>query len=78
MSIKSVNNASSQALLNGRMYIGRYDQVLEYSTACIVLNSDKNTTLTIYQSVDKTSTYTQTFSTVANTPFIKFFNICKW
>ena len=75
MSLKSINNFSQTPLASGRMFIGRYDNVLEYSTACIVINSDKNTELTIYQSVNKQITYTETFQTVGGSPYIQFFNL---
>jgi hypothetical protein len=58
-SVISVNNKSTTPLGAGKTYIGKWDSVLESSTAVILVNSDVATVLTIYQSVDKGITYTE-------------------
>ena len=57
-SVISVNNKSTTPLGAGKTYIGKWDSVLESSTAVIMVNSDVATILTIYQSIDKGRTYT--------------------
>jgi hypothetical protein len=74
-SVKSVNNASNAPLAGGRTYIGSYDNVLPFATAVILVNSDSNTQLTIYQSPDKSRTYTEIVNITGGTPFTKVFNI---
>ena len=75
MSSKSVNNITNVPLANGRTFIGKWDSVLEYATAVILVNSDKAADVTIYQSPDKAITYTTAFSTVGGTPYTKYFPI---
>jgi len=74
-SVKSVNNVSNIPLAGGRTYIGSYDNVLTFATAVILVNSDSNTQLTIYQSSNKSQTYTEVINITGGTPYTKVWNI---
>lgn len=74
-SIKSVNNASNIPLASGKTFIGKYDSVLDFSTAVVLVNGDANCELTLYQSSDKAITYSEVFQTVGGTPFTKIINL---
>ena len=78
-SSNSVNNRTITPLGASRTYIGTYDSVLQFATAVILVNSDTTTQLTIFQSPDKSRTYTQiinilpgAFTTLVNitSPFL--------
>jgi hypothetical protein len=75
MSIKSTFNSSATPLQNGRMFIGRWDSVLEYSTCVITVNCDENTELRIFQSSDKINSIGDTFFPVGGTPFTQIINL---
>jgi hypothetical protein len=70
-----VNNRTNLPLDAGRTYIGSYDSVLQFSTAVILVNTDTTTQLTIYQSPDKSRTYTEIINIAAGSPFTKILNI---
>ena len=74
-STNSVNNRTNLPLDAGRTYIGSYDSVLQFSTAVILVNTDTTTQLTIYQSPDKSRTYTEIINIAAGSPFTKILNI---
>lgn len=75
MSIKSTFNSSSTPLQSGRMFIGRWDSVLEYSTCVITVTCDVNTELRVYQSSDKINSNSETFFPLGGTPFTQILNL---
>jgi hypothetical protein len=74
-SIKSTNNITSVPLKQDRTYIGTYDNVLQYASAVIVVNTDKDCDLTIYESVDKSTTIPTTYSINGNFPYSQIYTI---
>lgn len=68
--MESVNNKTFTPLEAGRAYIGTYDKVDGYSSCVLSLISDQNCLITLYQSQNKSSEYSSTYSyTSPNTQF---------
>ena len=75
MSVKSNFNSSNVPLQDGKMFIGKWDSVLDYSTAIVTVNSDVNTKLILYQSPDKVISTSQTFFPSGGVLYTKFLNL---
>ena len=75
MSLRSVNNSSNVNLGAGKSFIGTYDSVLPYASAVVVLNSDQNCEITVYQSTDKIRTFTTALSTTGGVTFTTVLNL---
>lgn len=74
MSVRSINNSTLEPLLPNRVFIGKYDSVLQYASALITINTDTETELIVYSSVDKIRT-TSTAYTVPASPYTKIWSI---
>ena len=64
-------NSSNIPLAPERVYIGSYDTVTNYMTAIVTVNTSKDSTLTVFQSVDKIRSVSTVFQVLANTPFLQ-------
>lgn len=73
--MESTNNISFVALQSGRAFIGTYDNVVGFCSATISFYADTTTTITLFQSQNKTADYGTVFNTVANTQFIQNVNL---
>jgi len=73
--MESSNNISFVALQSGRAFIGTYDNVVGFCSATISFYADTTTTITLFQSQNKTADYGTVFNTVANTQFIQNVNL---
>lgn len=58
----SVKNSSLIPLASNRVFIGSWDNVIQYNTAIVSVYSDTNTLLTVYQSQNKTNDFVSTYN----------------
>lgn len=78
-STRSTNNFSLVPLGPNKAFIGQYDDALKYSSATILVSTDTDCELIIYQSIDKIRTISSAFQTLAGVPFIKIFPLtCQY
>jgi len=65
-SIRSPSNYTITPLGGSNIFIGQYDNVLQYSTAIITCIGSTNMELTLFQTVDKKTIKESTYAIVAN------------
>ena len=70
----SLNNSSTQPLSSNSIYIGRWDDILQYQNIQINLNADSNCVITMYYSNDKNLVYSQSFNYSSNNNFNEIVN----
>lgn len=75
MSARSTNNFTLEPLDANRIYIGKYDSVLQYASAIVSVNGDTDMELIAYTSVDKIRTTSTAYPILASTPYTKIIQL---
>lgn len=73
--MESINNYTLNPLGANKTYIGSYDSVAEFATAKISLIANTDMEIIASQSQNRTSTYTTTYQTTANTQFENYLTL---
>jgi hypothetical protein len=68
-SIRSTNNFTLTPLQANRIYIGTWDNVLQYLTAQVTCTASTNCEITSYQSIDKLTQVENTYQVTAGSTF---------
>lgn len=72
---KSTNNFTKTPLDAHRIYIGSWDNVIQYASAFVNLNSDTDCELTMYLSSDKGAFTTTVFQTTGGVPYTNIISL---